>query len=72
MAETESTLWAEAQIVNEKRMVPQVEIMSSLSNPGGWCFVNGSWKDNIFFSEQGWYSTLEGFDGLLEGEECPG
>ena len=65
LAETDSTLWAEAQIVNEQRIVPQVEIMSSLSNPGRWGFVDGSWKEKDFFSGQGWYNTLEGFDGLL-------
>ena len=33
--------------------------------PGRWCFTDGSWKEHEFFSGQGWYSTLEGFDGLM-------
>ena len=28
-------------------------------------FADGSWKDKEFFSGQCWYSTLEGFDGLM-------
>ena len=33
--------------------------------PGRWCFTDGSWKDQEFFSGQRWYSILEGFDGLV-------
>lgn len=33
--------------------------------PGRWCFTDGSWKEHDQFSGQGWYSTLEGFDGLM-------
>ena len=29
-----------------------------------WCFTDGSWKEWTF-SGQGWYSTLERFDGLM-------
>ena len=36
-----------------------------------WCFIDGSWKDKETYSEQGWYSTLEGFDGLI-GEKHSG
>ena len=28
-------------------------------------FSDGSWKEGDTFSGQGWFSTLEGFDGLL-------
>ena len=35
------------------------------SIPGRWCFTDGSWKDEEIFLGQGWYSTLEGFDGLM-------
>ena len=34
--------------------------------PGRWCFTEGCLKDQDIYSEQGWYSTLEGFDGLME------
>ena len=65
LAETKSTLWAEAQILNEQRTIPQIvdTILSSI--PGRWCFTDGSWKEDDTFSGQGWFKTLEGFDGLL-------
>lgn len=31
-----------------------------------WCFTDGLQKDHANFSEQGWYNTLEEFDGLME------
>ena len=65
LAETESSLWAEAHIVNEQRTVSHVEVRSLPSIPGRWCFTDGSWKENDIFSGQGWFSTLEGFDGLM-------
>ena len=65
LAETESTLWAEAQILNEQRTVPQVAVTSLPSIPGRWCFTYGSWKESDSFSGQVWLSTLEGFTGLL-------
>lgn len=37
--------------------------MSNIS--GRWCFTDGFWKDHDPFSGQGWYNTLEGFDGLM-------
>ena len=64
-AERESILWAEVQIWNEQRRVPQVQITTLPSIPGRWCFTDGSWKENDIFSGQGWFSTLEGFDGLM-------
>ena len=33
--------------------------------PGRWCYTDGSWKENDRYSGQGWYSTLEGFAGLM-------
>ncbi|KAL0854359.1 hypothetical protein Bca101_059511 [Brassica carinata] len=30
-----------------------------------WCFTNDSWKDKEVLCGQGWYSTLEDFDGLM-------
>ena len=65
MAETESKLWAEAQILNDQKLNPQVEATILPSIPGRWCFTDGSWKENEVFSGQGWYSTLEGFTGLM-------
>ncbi|XP_056842959.1 uncharacterized protein LOC130495566 [Raphanus sativus] len=67
LAETESRLWKEAQnSINQGLEVstitatPQVQLI-----PGIWCFSDGSWKVNENLSGQGWYSTLEGFDGLM-------
>ena len=65
LAATESTLWAEAQILNEQRTTQTVEDRTLPAIPGRWCFTDGSWKENDTFSGQGWYSTLVGFDGLL-------
>ena len=39
--------------------------MTLPSFPGRWCFTYGSWKENNTFSGKGWFSTLEGFDGLM-------
>ena len=49
-AETKSTLWAEAQVLNTKRTVTQMVVASLLSIPGRWCFTDGSWKENDHFS----------------------
>ena len=65
LAATESTLWDEAQILNEQRTTQTVEDRTPPAIPGRWCFTDGSWKENDTFSGQGWYSTLVGFDGLL-------
>ncbi|XP_033141154.1 uncharacterized protein LOC117131990 [Brassica rapa] len=64
LAETESTLWAEAQIVKEQRG-PHVEGSAVPLIQGRWCFTDGSWKEDSGFSGQGWFSTLEGFEGLM-------
>ena len=58
LAKIESTLWAETQILNEQRNVRHIEVTTLLSIPGRWCFTDGSWKENDFFSRQGWFSTL--------------
>ena len=65
LAETESRLWADAQVLTETRIASQVEVTTLPSIPGRWCFTDGSWKENDAFSGQGWLSTLEGFNGLL-------
>jgi len=65
LAGTESTLWTEAQILNEQRIIPQQVDTTLPSIPGRWCFTDGSWKEGDIFSGQGWLSTLEGFEGLL-------
>ena len=65
LAETESTHWAEAHILNEHRIVLQVEVTTLPSIPGRWCFTDGSWKENDIFSGHGWLSSLEGFDELM-------
>jgi len=64
LAETESTLWAEAQILKDQNTGTQVQA-SLPSIPGRWCFTDGSWKEGDMFSGQGWFSTLEGFEGLM-------
>ena len=52
-------------MVHTQRAEQSFEILSLTSIPGRWCFTDSSWKDNDFFSGQGWYTTLEGFDGLM-------
>ena len=49
-AETESTLWADAHVLNENKMVSSVEVPNLPSILGRWCFTDGSWKDNDIFS----------------------
>ena len=65
LAETESTFWAAAQVLNENMIVSSIEVTTIPFITGRWCFTDGSWKENDIFSGQGWLSTLEGFDGLL-------
>ena len=54
LAELESTLWAEAQVINNLRLVPEVQIRPTSGTTGRWCFRYGSWKDKDLFSGQGW------------------
>ncbi|XP_033132318.1 uncharacterized protein LOC117127116 [Brassica rapa] len=64
-AETESVLWADAQVIPESHDAHQRDMAPIPVRPGRWCFSDGSWKANNIFSGQGWYSTLPGFDGLM-------
>ena len=64
-AENESTIWAEAQVVHIERVEQSFEVLSLPSIPGRLYFTDDSWKNKEFFSGQSWYSTLEGFDGLM-------
>ncbi|XP_056850946.1 uncharacterized protein LOC130500206 [Raphanus sativus] len=64
LAETESTMWAAAQDLSIRQSIPP-QVHPPPSIPGRWCFVDGSWKDKDFFSGQGWFSTLEGYEGLM-------
>ena len=65
LAEVESTLWAEAQVINNHRLAQEVHVRPNLGTTERWCFTDGSWKDKDLFSGQGWFSTLPRFDGLL-------
>ncbi|CDY17060.1 BnaA08g04240D [Brassica napus] len=65
LAETESILWDEAQLLNINRATQPVEVRNLQSIPGRWCFTDGSWKDKEPYSGQSWYSILEDFDGLM-------
>ena len=49
-AETKSTLWADAQILDKQKIVPHVEGTTLPSILGRWCFTYGSWKENDIFS----------------------
>ena len=42
LAETESKLWEEAQVLNEQRTEPRPMVTSLLRIPGRWCFIDGS------------------------------
>ena len=65
--EAESTLWIKAQTSLTQRVTQTREVvLTTLPHiPGGWCFTDGSWKDQDNYSGQGWYSTLAGFDRLM-------
>ena len=65
LAETESTLWAEAQLLKDQKMGAETQVTLPPSIPGRWCFTDGSWKEGDMFSGQGWFSTLIGFAGLM-------
>ena len=51
--------------MNEHRTLSQIVDTILPSIPWIWCFTDGSWKKDNIFSGQGWFSTLESFDGLL-------
>ena len=65
LAETESLLWAEAQIsLTQGIKQTQLPVQAIVLNISArWCFTDGSWKYHDLHSGQGWYSTLEGFEG---------
>lgn len=65
LAETESTLWNEAQPTLTQRVTQLREPATLPQIPGRWCFMDGSWKEGEYYSGHGWYSTLEGFDELM-------
>ena len=67
LVETESLLCIEAQ-TSLTREIDQTHSPIEVIVPvilGWWCFTDGSWKNQDAFLGQGWYSTLEGFDGLM-------
>jgi len=64
-AETESFMWADAQVTPESHDAHQRDMAPIPVRPGRWCFSDGSWKANDNFSGQGGYNTLPGFDGLM-------
>ena len=49
LAEVESTLWAEAHIINDHRLTRDVQVRPDLGTTRRWCFTDGSWKDKDFF-----------------------
>ena len=49
LVETESTLWVEAQVVNDERTPPPIIDMVLPSIRGRWCFIDGSWKEGVTF-----------------------
>lgn len=68
MAETESLIWREAhasitQRVTQTRELGEGTVLPQI--PERRCFTDESWKKNDIYSRQAWYSTLEGFDGLM-------
>ena len=65
LAELESTLWAEAQVINTSRLVHEIHNKFNSRTTERWCYTDGSWKDKDVFLGQGWFSTLPGFQGLL-------
>ena len=42
LAETESTLWAEAQVLKTKHLTQQGEGLYRQLRVGRWCFIDGS------------------------------
>ena len=65
LAEMESIIWAEAQLMKDQKMGTETQDTLPQSITGRWCFTDGSWKEEDMFSGQGWFSTLPGFEGLM-------
>ena len=67
LAKAESLLSVEAHISLtrgiEQTRLPVEVIVSTI--PGRWRFIDASWKNQDVYSGQRWYTTLEGFDGLM-------
>ena len=53
LAELESRLWAETQVINDTRLVQAGQIRPNYGITGRLCFIDGSWKDKDLFSGQG-------------------
>ena len=55
LAETESVLWAEAQIAHTQRTDHARSVVNATvpTIPGRWCYTDGSWKQNDRYSGQG-------------------
>ena len=49
LAELESVLWAEAQIVTDQKRESQVPTRHTLETTRRWCFIDGSWKEKELF-----------------------
>ena len=52
LAETESTFWAAAQVLNENMIVSSIEVTTIPFITGRWCFTDGSWKENDIFLDK--------------------
>ena len=67
LTESKSLLWAEAHVSLTQRTSHSrsVEEETLLAIPRRWCFMDVSWKVQESCSGKGWYSILEGFDGLM-------
>ena len=52
IAELESKLWVEAQVLRNQRVAQDVQISSIQTNSGRWCFIDCSGKDKDMFSRQ--------------------
>lgn len=67
MAETKAILWHEAHtsLTQQTTQAKDVELSTLPQIPGQWYFTYRSWKAQDNSSGQGWYNTLEGFDGLM-------
>ena len=67
LAASESLLWAEAQasVTGGTTHAQEREDINLPIILGLWCFTDRSWKEQDWFSGQGWYITLPGFKGLM-------
>lgn len=56
-------MYSGTQIKNTMSINEETQIMPR--RIGRWYFTDGSWKNKDIYSGNDWYSTLEGFDGLM-------